>query len=125
MDLAVSGLPARAAGAVAVQVDGLRWHVQQGGIDLFVEDASFEPAQGAQGGAAAHELRAPFNGKVIAVHTAAGARVARGDTLLVIESMKLEHAVAAPRDALVQAVRVEAGQQVAPGQVVVQFGEAP
>jgi 3-methylcrotonyl-CoA carboxylase alpha subunit/geranyl-CoA carboxylase alpha subunit len=62
---------------------------------------------------------------VIAVKAVAGASVSRGDTLLVIESMKLEHAIAAPRDALVQAVRVEPGQQVAPGQVLVQFGEAP
>jgi 3-methylcrotonyl-CoA carboxylase alpha subunit/geranyl-CoA carboxylase alpha subunit len=125
MDLPVSGLPERAAGVTAVQVDGLRWHAQQGGVDLFVEDASFEPAKSAQGGATANELRAPFNGKVIAVKAVAGASVSRGDTLLVIESMKLEHAIAAPRDALVQAVRVERGQQVAPGQVLVQFGEAP
>ena len=47
--------------------------------------------------------------------------MARGDTLLVIESMKLEHTVAAPRDAVVAEVLVAAGAQVAPGQLLLRF----
>ena len=97
-----------------------RWHVQADGVDLFLEDASFEAAaSGAT--AASQELRAPFNGKVIAVHAAPGQAVRRGDTLLVIESMKLEHAINAPHDAVLAAVMVEAGQQAAPGQVLLKF----
>lgn len=97
-----------------------RWHVQADGVDLFLEDASFDAA--APGGAAAlQELRAPFNGKVITVHAAPGQAVRRGDTLLVIESMKLEHAINAPHDAVLAAVMVEAGQQAAPGQVLLRF----
>jgi 3-methylcrotonyl-CoA carboxylase alpha subunit/geranyl-CoA carboxylase alpha subunit len=99
---------------------GARWHVQMNGIDLFVEDATFEPA--AFGGVvAAQELRAPFNGKVIAVHATAGQAVRRGDTLLVIESMKLEHAVNAPHDAVLAAVLAEVGRQTSPGQVLLRF----
>jgi biotin carboxyl carrier protein len=44
--------------------------------------------------------------------------VAAGDTLLVIESMKLEHAVAAPRSAIIAQLAVEVGQQVSPQQVL-------
>ncbi len=99
---------------------GVRWHVQAGAVDLFLEDATFEPV--ASGGtAAAQELRAPFNGKVIAVHAAVGQAVKRGDTLLVIESMKLEHAVNAPQDAVVAAVLAEVGRQTSPGQVLLRF----
>lgn len=102
---------------------GARWHVQTGSVDLFLEDATLEPA--ASGGVAtARELRAPFNGKVIAVHVAPGQTVKRGDTLLVIESMKLEHAVNAPHDAAVAAVMAEVGQQTSPGQVLLRFDEA-
>lgn len=98
----------------------LRWHVQADGVDLFLEDASFEAA--ASGAAAAsRELRAAFNGKVIAVHAVAGQAVRRGDTLLVIESMKLEHAVNAPHDAMLAAVMVEPGQQAVPGQILLRF----
>lgn len=89
------------------------WHVQSGAIDLFVTDASFEPAGEGASASAANELRAPFNGKVIAVKAQPGAVVARGDTLLVLESMKLEHALGASRDGIIKAVHVEAGQQAA------------
>lgn len=104
----------------AVGQAALRWHVQADGVDLFLEDASFEAA--ASGAAAAsRELRAAFNGKVIAVHAVPGQAVRRGDTLLVIESMKLEHTVNAPHDAVLAAVMVAPGQQAAPGQVLLRF----
>jgi geranyl-CoA carboxylase alpha subunit len=96
------------------------WHVQVGAVDLVVEDASFEPAANGAA-AAANELRAPFNGKVIAVKARPGESVSRGDTLLVLESMKLEHVLGAARDGVVKAVHVEAGQQAATSQVLVTF----
>jgi len=106
--------------SAAVQLADGRWHVQAGAVDLFLEDASYDPPAAAAG-AALGELRAPFNGKVIAVQAAAGARVARGDTLLVIESMKLEHVLAARQDGTVAAVEVQAGQQVATSQLLLRF----
>ena len=105
----------------SVRVSGNTWHLQSGAVDLFVDDVSFEPAARGGGAANATELRAPFNGKVIAVKTQPGERVARGETLLVIESMKLEHALAAARDAVVKSVHVQAGQQAATSQVLVTF----
>lgn len=113
-----------AAQSTAVALPGGRWHVQVGAVDLFLEDASFEPAGNGGAAAAAAELRAPFNGKVIAVHAAPGVTVRKGDTVLVIESMKLEHAVAAPRDAVVKSLHVEAGQQVATGALLLGFETA-
>jgi geranyl-CoA carboxylase alpha subunit len=104
----------------AVGQAALRWHVQADGVDLFLEDASFEAAT-SSAATASRELRAAFNGKVIAVHAVPGQAVRRGDTLLVIESMKLEHAVNAPHDAVLAAVMVEPGQQAAPGQVLLRF----
>jgi 3-methylcrotonyl-CoA carboxylase alpha subunit/geranyl-CoA carboxylase alpha subunit len=123
-DLAVGGLPPLPHGVAAARVDGTRWHLQQGGVDLFIDDASFEPAAGAGGAAAARELRAPFNGKVIAVMAEPGTAVRKGDTLLVIESMKLEHSLAAAHDATVKAVLVAPGQQAATSQVLVSFEAA-
>ena len=52
-----------------------------------------------------------------------GQRVARGELLLTIESMKIEHQIGAPRDATVSGVTVVAGQQLVPGQVLLVFGE--
>ena len=105
------------------RLDDGGWHVQAGAVDLMLADASFEA--GTSGGAAtALELRAPFNGKVIAVQARPGATVARGDTLLVLESMKLEHALGAARDGVIQAVHVAPGQQAATSQVLVTFEAA-
>jgi geranyl-CoA carboxylase alpha subunit len=103
-----------------VRIGDLAWHVQSGAVDLVIEDASYEPAAGGAS-SAANELRAPFNGKVIAVKAQPGAIVARGDALLVLESMKLEHVLGAMRDGVVKAVHVEAGQQAATSQVLVTF----
>ena len=115
----------RPPSAAFVRLDDGRWHVQSGAVDLIIEDASFEPANFQGSAGAASELRAPFNGRVIGLKTAAGAAVAQGDILLVLESMKLEHALAAARGGVVQAIHVEAGQQVATGQVLVTFEAGP
>ena len=55
-------------------------------------------------------ILAPMPGTVIAINAKPGDAIARGDTLLVIESMKLETAVKAPRDGVVEAVHVAVGQ---------------
>jgi len=107
--------------AECVRLDSGAWHIQSGAVDLVIEDASFEPAGNAGGAAAAHELRAPFNGKVISVKAQPGTAVGRGDTLLVLESMKLEHALAASRDGVIKTVHVAAGQQAATSQLLVTF----
>jgi geranyl-CoA carboxylase alpha subunit len=98
-----------------------RWQVQAGAHTLELTDLSLAPRERAGGASAARELRAPFNGKLIAVHAQAGSAIAKGAPLLVIESMKLEHTLAAPRDLTVQGVSVNIGQQVAPGQLLVTF----
>ncbi len=48
----------------------------------------------------------PMPGKVIALHVQEGDTVQRGDTLLVVEAMKMENTLTAPRDGVVQKVRV-------------------
>jgi 3-methylcrotonyl-CoA carboxylase alpha subunit/geranyl-CoA carboxylase alpha subunit len=105
--------------AAAVALDARRWHVQQGAVDLFIDDISFDPPEGAGGGAGGHELRAPFNGKVVGVPVQPGAAVAQGDVLVVVESMKLAHSLCAARAGVVARVAVDMGQQVSPGQVLV------
>ncbi len=104
-----------------------RWHVQVHGphnAELWLSDQSHSAPASGPNAQAATLLRAPFNGKLIALHVREGDRVKQGDALLVIESMKLEHTLTAARDAVVQSVPVSAGQQVGPGQVLVQWQEA-
>jgi geranyl-CoA carboxylase alpha subunit len=113
--------PPPSSGAISVQTAPHRWHVQHDGVDLWVEDTSFNPPQHSVSASGALELRAPMNGKVLAIAAQAGQAVQKGAVLLTIESMKLEHAITAPRDTVVDTVQVSPGQQVAPQQVLLRF----
>ena len=65
------------------------------------------------------EVRSPMPGVVIDVTATAGVDVARGDTLLVIEAMKMEYALIAPFDGRIDEVTVSLGDQVVLDQLVV------
>jgi 3-methylcrotonyl-CoA carboxylase alpha subunit len=70
---------------------------------------------------AAGGLEAPMPGKVIAVKAAPGQAVRKGDELLVVEAMKMENAVRAPRDGTVRSVAARVGDMVGPGTVLVEL----
>jgi geranyl-CoA carboxylase alpha subunit len=114
----VDGLQERVC---VVQLDDQRWHIQVGGVDLWLEDCTMAAPSTSAGAAGSAEIRAKFNGKVIAIQAEAGAAVKRGDLLLVIESMKLEHAIAAMQDGVVVGINVAHGQQVTTGQILVRL----
>ena len=63
----------------------------------------------------AGSLAAPMPGKVIQVMTKAGAKVAKGDALLILEAMKMEHTITAPADGVVKEIHYGAGEQVLEG----------
>ncbi len=63
-------------------------------------------------------LRAPMPGKVVATPAAAGDTVAKGAPIVVVEAMKMEHALTAPFDGVVETVSVVVGEQVADGTVL-------
>jgi 3-methylcrotonyl-CoA carboxylase alpha subunit len=64
------------------------------------------------------QLGAPMMGKVVAIRARPGERVARGQTVIVLESMKMELHVDAPFAATVAAVRCAIGEMVARGAVL-------
>jgi biotin carboxyl carrier protein len=66
-------------------------------------------------------LEASMPGRVATVKVAPGQRVAKGEELLVVEAMKMENALRAPRDGVVRAVHVAAGDTVAPGRALVEI----
>jgi geranyl-CoA carboxylase alpha subunit len=66
-------------------------------------------------------LRAPMNGRVVALAVAPGQPVQAGQTLVVLEAMKMEHGMPAPFDGLLQSVHVAIGEQVAPGQILLEI----
>ena len=61
------------------------------------------------------EIRSPMPGLVKHLAAEVGDAVARGEVLVVLEAMKMEHALTAPRDGRIAEVRVTAGMQVTDG----------
>ncbi|RKT17834.1 acetyl/propionyl-CoA carboxylase alpha subunit [Streptomyces sp. 1114.5] len=103
--LATDTTPGLAAGPVTwLGVEGDAWPLH--GYDPAVESAA---------GAGAHHgaLTAPMPGTVTVVKTTAGETVRKGQPLLVLEAMKMEHVIAAPHDGVVAELRVTAGATVA------------
>lgn len=100
--VATDALVAVDGNAIHVHLDGRHWELR------YLEP--IELHAGAHGAAADDVATAPMPGVVVAVHAAAGARVSRGDTLVVIESMKLETAIKAWRDGTVETVHVAEGR---------------
>ena len=69
-------------------------------------------------------VRAPFVATVWQVSVEQGSAVTSGDQVLSLEAMKMETPMTAPVDGEVLEVYVKAGEQVAPGQVLMAIGDA-
>lgn len=76
---------------------------------------------GGSHGLADGSVMAPMPGNIIAVSVAEGDRVLRGQSLLVIEAMKMEQTLSAPFDGIVAELRASPGSQVAEGSLLVRI----
>jgi len=99
------------------------------GLRVFIGAETFDfvfpdPLSG-EGGhhAAAGSLTAPMPGVITAHAAGAGAKVAAGAALLVMEAMKMEHSIRAPSDGVVKSFRFKPGDQVKEGDLLVEFEE--
>lgn len=93
-------------------------------VVVFVEGRAHEFALGSRGTGTTHglhdgEIEAPMPGKVTAVEVSLGEKVAKGQRLLTLEAMKMEHSLTAPFDGKVAELNAKAGSQVTEGQLLV------
>ena len=79
---------------------------------------------GAGGEAADGAILSPMPGRIIAVAVAAGERVTKGQKLLTVEAMKMEHSLVAPFDGEVAELRAEEGGQVTEGLLLARIARA-
>ena len=71
--------------------------------------------------AASGQITSPMPGRVVSVHVAVGERVAKGQALLAVEAMKMEHSLTASFDGVVAELNAEPGQQVVEGATLVRL----
>jgi biotin carboxyl carrier protein len=69
------------------------------------------------------DLTAPMPGVIQSVEVKVGDQVKHGQTVVILEAMKMKNAIRSPRDGVVEEVCVQAGQSVGYGDVLVKFEE--
>ena len=106
-----------------VRRDGDVFHVFTGG-QHFTLTYNDPMAHAGEVEALGGRLTAPMPGKVVAVLVASGKTVAKGEPLVIMEAMKMEHTIAAPSDGLVEEVLYQVGDQVADGAPLLAFKAA-
>ncbi|CAN5233908.1 acetyl/propionyl/methylcrotonyl-CoA carboxylase subunit alpha [soil metagenome] len=90
-------------------------------LDAFIvrfQDRTYMPPASAAAGSDG-KLRAPMDGRIVAIKVAAGDKVVRGQTLVVLEAMKIQHQLKAVVDSEIASIAVQEGQQVANRTVLV------
>lgn len=96
-----------------VTVNGTKYEVE---VELVSEEAvvSSEPkaAVVATPQGTGETVRAPIPGMILNTQVAAGARVKAGQILMVLEAMKMENEIMAPRDGVVKELYVKSGDAV-------------
>ncbi|HEX7112513.1 MAG TPA: biotin carboxylase N-terminal domain-containing protein [Mizugakiibacter sp.] len=123
-----------ADGVLSARFDGIgrRWRVSRHGPRVSVHDGTCRhafthaPAYAFEAGAAdaADRVLAPMPGRIVLVKAEVGVVVQEGDELLVMEAMKMELTLRAPRSGTVEAVQAAPGEFVEADAVLVRLAEA-
>jgi len=104
---------ARTGKDIIVGAEGRRWRLSP--LELEAD---------AGGDAGPGSLSSPMPGKIVRVEVKAGDKVKKGDPLVALEAMKMEHVITAPADGVVESVNCALGDQVEEGIALVAFEQA-
>jgi biotin carboxyl carrier protein len=101
-----------------VEVEGQTYKIEvKDELDLVLEKLGF--------GTASHkhikEIKAPMPGLVLDIAVAEGQQVKKGETILILQAMKMENSIAVHADATIKRIAVLAGQPVEKGQLLVEL----
>jgi geranyl-CoA carboxylase alpha subunit len=95
----------------------LHWQGQSWAVHDLTRAAAAKPDEGSRDG----QLRAAMNGRVVAVAVGVGERVSRGQAVMTLEAMKMEHVHTATANGVVKSLHVMVGDQVAASRVVAEI----
>ena len=94
------------------------------GGDVFAFGRPNAVADGPQGAASDGQLLAPMPGRIVSVGAAVGDKVVKGQAIVTLEAMKMEHALTAPFDGALADLNAKAGDQVSEGVVLARIEPA-
>ncbi|HEY8460746.1 MAG TPA: biotin carboxylase N-terminal domain-containing protein [Blastocatellia bacterium] len=117
-------------GLIRIEIDGVQraFRIAESGDELYVHSSlgarvikrppRYPAPHAAPDRASASS---PMPGRVLKILVEAGQRVSAGDPLIVLEAMKMEYAMRAAMDGVVEAILVSDGEVVGPGQILAQI----
>lgn len=91
---------------------------------LYTGEQRLREQLDARSGPGGKPIQARMPGKVLEVFVEAGVEVAEGDKIAILEAMKMENVIRAPKRGTIAAVGVAAGETVQAGQTIVEFEES-
>lgn len=116
---------------VVVEIDGRRVEIALpgdlalgGGAGAPKKKAKKRRAGGSNAAISGDAVAAPMQGTVIKINAEEGAEVAEGDTVVVLEAMKMENPVKAHKSGVVTGLAIAAGEGVTKGQVLLEIKDA-
>ncbi len=86
-------------------------------FDLLLKELGFENLSSAR----INEIKAPMPGLVLDILVKVGDEVKKGDSLMILEAMKMENILKSSTDGIVKKINVEKKQAVEKGQVIINF----
>jgi biotin carboxyl carrier protein len=111
----VADSDSKSRSAYGIMVSGVRYEVRvqdERSRRLALADRSLRAPEGELA------IKAPIPGLVVKLLVDPGQSVTEGETLLILEAMKMENEIRAPREGTVKEVRIQSGAQVVAGQVM-------
>lgn len=103
---------------VQLKINGQPHDVQvKDRFDLLLEKMGMSNAAASR----VNDIKAPMPGLIVGVSVEPGSDVKKGDSVLILEAMKMENVIKAPGDGTVKSIKIQKGDRVEKGQVLVEF----
>jgi biotin carboxyl carrier protein len=108
-----------------ILINGKKFHldfIEEGEPSLMIINGmTYLVSKSAVGSISVRELKAPISGLIIDVLVTAGSEVNKDQPLVILEAMKMENQIKSPLKGRIREIRVDKGQSVKTGDVLVTF----
>ncbi len=101
-----------------LKINGRKMEVQlKDRYDLLLEKLGMAGIASAK----INQVKAPMPGLILDIKVQEGAEVKKGDTIMILEAMKMENVLKSPGEGIVKAIKVKKGDSVEKNQVLIEF----
>ena len=86
-------------------------------LDLLIKEMGFSMGSAKK----ANDIKAPMPGLILSINVKVGQEVKEGESLLILEAMKMENSISSPKDGVVKSIRVKNGKTVEKGTLLIEL----